>query len=124
MVQMGVLHASLALARASLNRPESVLKSVRLAFLDAFESNSFRTTQFTFEIVAATLATLGDPSFARALADWTETWRNQTEAPRSEAERLLNAQIPTPTHAPGINGDPATIAKQTMKRLRALVTRA
>lgn len=123
-VQMGILHAALALARTALGRPERVLSSMRLAFLDAFESGSFRSQQFTFEIAAATIATLGDPIFGRALANWVQDWREESDAPRSEAELRLVSRIPKASGAPILSGEAATIGKETMQRLRALITRS
>lgn len=123
-VQMGILHASLALVRTKLGRTERVLSSMRLAFLDAFESGSFRSQQFTFEIAAATIATLGDPTFGRALANWVEAWRQESDAPRSEAELGLVGRIPKASDAPVLNGEAAAIGKETMQRLRALLTRS
>lgn len=121
MVQMGILHASLALARTHLGRLESVVSSMRLAFLDAFESDSFRSQQFTFELAAAAIGVLGDAQFAQALAEWTNEWRGRTQAPRSEAEALLVSRIPSASSFSPLTGEPAAVGKETMKRLRSLV---
>ncbi len=123
-VQMGILHASLALVRTKLGRTERVLNSMRLAFLDAFESDSFRSQQFTFEIAAATISVLGDAVFGRALANWVQAWREESDAPRSEAERLLVSRIPTVSNAGQLTGEAATVGKETMQRLRALISRS
>lgn len=120
-VQMGILHASMALVGANLNRLENVVKSMRLAFLDAFESESSRSQQFTFEIAAATISVLGDIAFAQELRDWTGSWRRDSRAPRSEAERMLVSRIPGSGGTSTLSGEPAPIGMEAMKRLRVLI---
>jgi len=122
-VHMGMLHASIALVRANLGRMETVANSMRLAFLDAFESDSFRSQQFTFDVAAATIAVLGDAAYAQSLAHWCERWRRRTQAPRSEAERLLVSRIPKVARDPSVSGDPPMVGKETMRRIRFLTSR-
>lgn len=123
-VQMGILHASLALAKTHLGRPEGLINSMRLAFLDAFESDSFRSQQFTFEIAAAILGRLGDAGYAQGLLRWVDAWREESRAPRSPAEAEFVARIPNDRPAASIEGTPAVVGRETMKRLRSIAARS
>lgn len=122
-VQMGILHASLALARTQLGRPDGLVNSMRLAFLDAFESDSFRSQQFTFEIAAAIVGKLGDSGFAQGILRWVDRWREESRAPRSPAEADFVARIPSDRPAVSISGSPALVGRETMKRLRTIAAR-
>ncbi len=123
-LQMGVLQAAMAVAMVHLHRYDGVGSLMRLAFLDAFASDSDRTQQFTFELAAVAIDGLGDRAFARSLADWTSAWRDRIRAPRSEAELgLLTDILEAPSTSP-LAGEPNEVGNQTMKRLRALIARS
>ncbi len=86
-IQLGLLQAALGYVDMKLGFQDQVLRLIRQGFIDAFQSQSDRNVQITFEFAAGALACTDEITLARGIIDWVNRWREQTHMPRSLAEQ-------------------------------------